>query len=75
MAAHFGDLKSVEELLDRKANIDARDKVRSYGFVFYYLQNDNTALHFASAGNHFEVVKLLIGRKAEYSIANAVSIH
>lgn len=52
-AARAGELEAVEELLDRGANVDARDS------------NDSTALVAAAYGNHVEVARLLIGARAD----------
>lgn len=56
MAAHFGNLETVEYLLECKANINYQ---RKDGF---------TALHAAVESNHIEIARVLIFNRADYYI-------
>ena len=59
-AARAGDLASVSRLLDKGADINARDTGRFF--------RSDTALHHAARRNDVELAKLLVGRGADPNV-------
>jgi len=57
-AARWGDLEKVKKLLDRGADVNARDK------------DGWTPLHWASVHGHLDVIKLLVERGADVNASN-----
>jgi len=62
MAAHNGELKKVQRLLDSDTDPNARDEA------------GNTALHRAAAAGHKEIVDLLIKKGAKINVPNKQDI-
>ena len=58
-AARTGDAGKIRELLAKGVPVDMRED-----FCVHYLQNEQTALMYAAAGGHLEIVRLLLKASA-----------
>ncbi|KAI4874257.1 hypothetical protein NFI96_028443 [Prochilodus magdalenae] len=75
-AAFEGHVMVMERLLDKGADINLRDRVRTFGDLLYnsmqLIQLDCTAVHWASRGGRLEALKVLQSRGANLNVRDKV---